>query len=197
MKVFLRLLLCAGLLVTALSRAERLPVLKQIDLPHPYYFREMYLPQLTSGPSSLAWSPDSTELKNAWQLTEALVEKMDEVAREHDAVFAVFSASCCAGEREWHLRQNHFQRDHDDYYAVREGKRYPADLSRPVKRLQETCERKGISFIPQRRAYPRFKDDPHLNQAGNQSLAEDISEFLESWPPFQERLAKTRRGVDG
>ena len=29
-------------------------------MPHPYYFREMYLPQLTTGPSSLAWSPDST-----------------------------------------------------------------------------------------------------------------------------------------
>jgi len=42
--------------------AQRLPVLGQIDLPHPYYFREMYLPQLTSGPSSLAWSPDSREL---------------------------------------------------------------------------------------------------------------------------------------
>ncbi len=42
--------------------AGRLPVLRQIDLPHPYYFREMYLPQLTSGPSSLAWSPDSSEL---------------------------------------------------------------------------------------------------------------------------------------
>ncbi len=38
------------------AHAERLPVLPQIDLPHPYYFREMYLPQLTSGPSSLAWS---------------------------------------------------------------------------------------------------------------------------------------------
>jgi TolB protein len=45
-----------------LAVAERLPVLKQIDLPHPYYFREMYLPQLTSGPSSLAWSPDSSGL---------------------------------------------------------------------------------------------------------------------------------------
>jgi Tol biopolymer transport system component len=37
-------------------------VLPQIDLPHPYYFREMYLPQLTSGPSSVAWSPDSKEV---------------------------------------------------------------------------------------------------------------------------------------
>jgi Tol biopolymer transport system component len=34
-------------------------VLKQIDLPHPYYFRELYLPQLTAGPSAVAWSPDS------------------------------------------------------------------------------------------------------------------------------------------
>jgi len=37
-------------------------VLPQIDLPHPYYFHEMYLPQLTSGPSSVTWSPDSKEV---------------------------------------------------------------------------------------------------------------------------------------
>ena len=36
--------------------AQREPVLKQIDLPHPYYFREMYLPQLTTGPSAVAWA---------------------------------------------------------------------------------------------------------------------------------------------
>jgi len=37
-------------------------VLGQIDLPHPYYYREMYLPQLTTGPSSAAWLPDSHSL---------------------------------------------------------------------------------------------------------------------------------------
>jgi TolB protein len=42
--------------------AQREPVLKQVDLPHPYYFREMYLPQLTTGPSAAAWSPDSYSL---------------------------------------------------------------------------------------------------------------------------------------
>jgi tricorn protease-like protein len=42
--------------------AQREPVLKQIDLPHPYYFREMYLPQLTTGPSAAAWLPDSRSL---------------------------------------------------------------------------------------------------------------------------------------
>jgi TolB protein len=54
--------LVTGLALCAVAHADRLPVLQQIDLPHPYYFREMYLPQLTSGPSSLAWSPDSSEL---------------------------------------------------------------------------------------------------------------------------------------
>ncbi len=37
-------------------------MLKQIDLPHSYYYREMYLPQLTTGPSAAAWSPDSYSL---------------------------------------------------------------------------------------------------------------------------------------
>jgi TolB protein len=44
------------------SFAQRQPVLKQIDLPHSYYYREMYLPQLTTGPSAAAWSPDSRSL---------------------------------------------------------------------------------------------------------------------------------------
>ncbi len=54
------LLFCAC--APAGAPAQRRPVLEQIDLPHPYYFREMYLPQLTSGPSSVAWSPDSREV---------------------------------------------------------------------------------------------------------------------------------------
>src|SRR5579859_2568181 len=57
-----RAALIAGFMAGSLAHAERAPVLRQIDLPHAYYFREMYLPQLTSGPSSLAWSPDSREL---------------------------------------------------------------------------------------------------------------------------------------
>src|SRR5271170_7656220 len=51
------------LLLTALPlTAQREPVLKQVDLPHRYYYREMYLPQLTTGPNSAAWSSDSRSL---------------------------------------------------------------------------------------------------------------------------------------
>jgi Tol biopolymer transport system component len=41
---------------------QREPVLKQIHEPHSYYYREMYIPQLTTGPSAVAWSPDSQSL---------------------------------------------------------------------------------------------------------------------------------------
>jgi hypothetical protein len=54
--------LVASLVAAFACLAQREAVLKQIDLPHPYYFREMYLPQLTTGPSAAAWSPDSKSL---------------------------------------------------------------------------------------------------------------------------------------
>lgn len=58
-----RALLAAVLLGLAdAAQAAREPVLKQVDLPHSYYWRELYLPQLTSGPSSAAFMPGGREL---------------------------------------------------------------------------------------------------------------------------------------
>ncbi|HYV85266.1 MAG TPA: CehA/McbA family metallohydrolase [Patescibacteria group bacterium] len=66
----------AGLLLAAAAAAAatpadapkmREPVLKQIRLPHSYYYREMYLPQATSGPASADWSPDGRDLVLAMQ----------------------------------------------------------------------------------------------------------------------------------
>jgi TolB protein len=61
---FMRLLLFGLVLASppGLLQAQRQPVLRQIKVPHSYYYREMYLPQVTSGPSSATWSPDGTEL---------------------------------------------------------------------------------------------------------------------------------------
>ena len=44
------------------AAAGREPVLKQVDLPHSYYWRELYLPQLTTGPSSRSFLPDGEAL---------------------------------------------------------------------------------------------------------------------------------------
>ena len=55
-------LLCAAAAAAVPALAQREPVLKQIKLPHHYYYREMYLPQATSGPGAACWSPDGHEL---------------------------------------------------------------------------------------------------------------------------------------
>ncbi len=57
------------MLVGTSASAQREPVLKQIMVPHSYYYREMYLPQVTSGPSAAAWSPDGTTLIYSMQGT--------------------------------------------------------------------------------------------------------------------------------
>ena len=65
-RAFLALALLAAARSSA-ADAGREPVLKQIRLPHAYYWREMYVPQATSGPSAAAWSPDGTELVYSMQ----------------------------------------------------------------------------------------------------------------------------------
>jgi TolB protein len=55
--------------IPTLLHAQRAPVLQQIKVRHPYYYREMFIPQVTSGPGAAAWSPDGTELVYAMQGT--------------------------------------------------------------------------------------------------------------------------------
>jgi TolB protein len=56
-------------LLPACLHAQREAALKQVALPHAYYWREMYVPQATSGPTSATWSPDGTELIYSMQGT--------------------------------------------------------------------------------------------------------------------------------
>lgn len=58
----LALALAVLMLVAGAAQAAREPVLRALKLPHNYYWRELYLPQLTSGPSAAAFSPDGTEV---------------------------------------------------------------------------------------------------------------------------------------
>jgi Tol biopolymer transport system component len=55
------------LLLAGPALAQRQVVLPQIALPHHYYYREMYLPQPTSGPSSPTFSPDGRSVIVSWQ----------------------------------------------------------------------------------------------------------------------------------
>ncbi len=62
--MFRRILFLLAILVGIAGKADadREPVLKQVDLPHSYYWRELYIPQLTTGPSSVSFTPDGASL---------------------------------------------------------------------------------------------------------------------------------------
>jgi len=54
--------------MTAAAQKRETP-LSQVAVPHSYYWREMYVPQVTSGPSAFAWSPDGNEVVFSMQGT--------------------------------------------------------------------------------------------------------------------------------
>lgn len=56
----LTLLLMGG--AAALPAQRRDTPLAQVNVPHSYYWREMYVPQATSGPNAFTWSPDGHEV---------------------------------------------------------------------------------------------------------------------------------------
>ncbi|HEX9706432.1 MAG TPA: CehA/McbA family metallohydrolase [Steroidobacteraceae bacterium] len=56
------LLALLPLLAPAPGQAAREAVLNQVKLPHNYYWRELYIPQLTTGPSAVAFMPSGDEL---------------------------------------------------------------------------------------------------------------------------------------
>jgi TolB protein len=67
-----RLAIILPLLLASLAEAtlaQRAPVLPQVKVPHPYYWREMYVPQVAGGPTSVTWSPDGRELAYSMQGT--------------------------------------------------------------------------------------------------------------------------------
>ena len=86
------LLALAPLIVAAPAEAGREPVLSQVKHPHNYYWRELYIPQLTSGPSSVAFMPSGGELVysmrgSLWRQRIAPIEYAREIthpARAYD-----------------------------------------------------------------------------------------------------------------
>ena len=49
-------------LIAPAQAQRREPPLEHVKVPHAYYWREMYVPQVTSGPSSFTWSPNGREV---------------------------------------------------------------------------------------------------------------------------------------
>jgi len=78
----------------------RQPVLRQVALPHNYYYRELYLPQLTTGPSSACWTPDGGALVFAMQGSLWRLRLGTDVAEQlTDAAGADYQPDCAPDGR--------------------------------------------------------------------------------------------------
>ena len=64
-------LVALGCVAATGAQAAREPVLKQVDVPHNYYWRELYLPQLTTGPSAADFLPGGRELVYTGRMIDA------------------------------------------------------------------------------------------------------------------------------
>ena len=57
-----------ALMAAASGGAQRREApLAQVNVPHSYYWREMYVPQVTTGPSAFTWSPDGRDVVYSMQ----------------------------------------------------------------------------------------------------------------------------------
>jgi hypothetical protein len=80
-------LAAALVLASGTAGAAREPVLSQVALPHNYYWRELYVPQLTAGKSSPAFMPSGKEVIYSWHgsLWRQHIERNDAVEITHAA----------------------------------------------------------------------------------------------------------------
>src|SRR3954451_7992559 len=101
----------------AAATAQREPVLKQINESHPYYFREMYLPQLTTGPSAVTWAGDSQAL--IYSMAGSLwLQKLGSTAAEQLTSSAGYDYQPdCSSDGRWVVYSS-YQKDAVELWAL-------------------------------------------------------------------------------
>jgi hypothetical protein len=128
-------------------------------------------------------------MKAAWDLTEALIVRIRDVARSAGSAFALFCESGEEGSRALELRLGRLSCDGRGDYVIWQGRRCAIDYARPRRYLEEMGRRRGFAVIRNRRPYQRFRTDLHADVVGHQAMALDIAEFLLRWDEFRSRLA--------
>jgi len=131
----------------------------------------------------------SEDVNGGWMLLEALIVRMKAVSENNKSKFLVFSEEGENGKRMWNIKHGWLQTEGTSEYVVsKDGRKYPADTRRPLKKLKEICERNGIPLIEPKREYARYEYDCHPNGAGNEAMAQDVVDFLVNWEPFLKRV---------
>jgi len=106
-----------GVILSLPVLAQREPVLKQINEPHSYYYREMYLPQLTTGPSALTWAGNSQALIYSMAGSLWKQELGSTIAEQLTAGPGYDYQPDCSGDGRWVVYSS-YQKDAVELWAL-------------------------------------------------------------------------------
>ncbi len=124
-------------------------------LLHEYWSRESYNPKKL----------DTSSYE--WRLFLALVTKIRQLANTIHADLVIFPATDEA-EFEWHV----------SWYRYPNTVEAKENFLSPVRALCEIMPKMGIGVVDNTLPYYRTRNDPHVTVAGNESMAEDIFNYL-------------------
>jgi len=154
------------------------PGKNQDDTLQKTYWWDQYPMDPTSQYFLYTMHEESPELHYAFELLEALIVRMKQIAEHAQAEFLVFSEESDEGKRFWNIEWDRMSTDGDSDYIVWDGETYLVDWKRPLKNLAAICSKHNIPLIAPVRTYERYRYDPHPNRVGNLRMAEDIKDFL-------------------
>jgi hypothetical protein len=123
----------------------------------------------------------STEVENAWRLTEAILAQFDADVRANGAELTVFYVPSVAAvsDEAWRRTQS--------VYGMSDGE---WDIGVVEERLAETCARLGISLVSPTEALREqhyYPADGHWNAAGHSAVAKILRDHMRAGTPVRDR----------
>lgn len=130
-----------------------------------------------------------TEVKRrAWKIFDHLFSEMSQIVEDNSAQFLVFSPNGDEGSRNFFKHWNMFSTDDSGDFIFQDGVRYDIDWSSSSRKVEQLTIDTGGTFITTKRPYNRYTYDPHPNADGNLAMAQDITDFLLTWEPFNDSV---------
>ena len=103
-----------------------------------------------------------------WQLYFRLAERLQEVAVQNESELAIISSTELGYYNNWAL----------NWYWISSSETAKQNAMEHLTVLEKLCARNGSYFIKNTEPYQRAKNDAHMNEMGNASIASDIYQFL-------------------
>jgi len=128
--------------------------------------------------------------REAWDLMSALLKTMNDISEKHGAKFILFSEDGEEGKRAYFRKAGNVETLHGVDYISYEGKLHEFDWIRGFNELKRIAGEHNFQVVPFKRIYYRWNFDNHASIEGNENMALDIADFLESWGYFKDKVSQ-------